>query len=163
MLTEPSEKDVYRLQAVADYLFGKGTGKILFPAGIKVMKTKGRIRQVWLGNEPICAIRATDGFIVLNRKGAELLHQAVPPPRLRVVVKKDVGKFITSGKTVFAKHVVAADPEIRPGEEVLVVDEDGKLLATGRAILSGEEMPAFKAGAAVKTRRGFNEKGENST
>ncbi|MFN4133829.1 MAG: PUA domain-containing protein [Candidatus Hadarchaeales archaeon] len=162
MLVEPSEKEFYKLLAVADYLFGKGAGKNLFPDGIKVMKTKGRIRQVWLGNEMICAIRATDGFIVLGRRGAELLHQAVPPPKLRVVVRKDVAQFVAGGRTVFAKHVVAADPEIRPGEEVLVVDENDRLLATGKAILSGEEMLTFKSGVAVKTRRGFYENKKNS-
>jgi archaeosine-15-forming tRNA-guanine transglycosylase len=35
-----------------------------------------------------------------------------------------------------------------------VVDERGGVLAVGRALLSGEEMKAFKRGVAVKVRRG---------
>ncbi len=103
----------------------------------------------------MCAIRASDGFIVLNRKGAKLVHQALKPPRLRVTVSDDAVPFVAQGKTVFAKHVAAADPEIRPAEEVLVVDSRDRLLASGKALLTGEEMIAFKIGKAVAVRRGF--------
>jgi predicted RNA-binding protein (TIGR00451 family) len=155
MLVDPSPKEIIRLRAVADYLFEKGVGKHLFPEGIKVLKTRGRIRQVWLSDEILCSIRASNGFIVLNRKGAELLHGCLKFPRLRVVVREEAAPFVAQGKTVFAKHVVSADPEIRPAEEVLVVNGKDLLLASGRALLSGEEMLEFKIGRAVAVRRGF--------
>jgi predicted RNA-binding protein len=40
-----------------------------------------------------------------------------------------------------------------------VLDEGSKVLAVGRAVLSGEEMKAFKRGVAVKVRRGCLEEG----
>ncbi len=154
-MQEPTQKELIKLRAVADYLFDRGVGYKLFPDGIRVIKTRGRIRQVWFGNEPLCAIRASDGFIVLNRKGAELMHASLKPPRLRVIVSEDAAPLVAQGRTVFAKHVVEADSKIRPAEEVLVVDSNDRLLASGRALLSGAEMEAFKAGRAVSTRRGF--------
>lgn len=154
-MQEPTSKELIKLRAVADYLFDRGVGRALFPDGVRVAKSRGRIRQVWLGDDPLCAIRASDGFIILNHRGAKLVHATLPPPRLRVMVSDDVAPFITQGKTVFAKHVVASDPEIRPAEEVLVVDSRDRLLASGRALLSGEEMLAFKAGKAVMVRRGL--------
>jgi uncharacterized protein with predicted RNA binding PUA domain len=154
-LQNPTPKEIIKLRAVADYLFDKGVGKALFPDNIRVVKSKGRIRQIWLDDEPLCAIRASDGFIVLNKKGAELVHAALKPPRLRVTVNDDAAPFVARGRNVFAKHVLAADPEIRPAEEVLVVDERDCLLASGKALLSGEEMIAFKVGKAVEVRRGF--------
>jgi predicted RNA-binding protein (TIGR00451 family) len=66
----------------------------------------------------------------------------------------DVSTFIAEGGDVFAKHVVKADNDIRPKDEVIVVDERGEVLAVGRAVLSGEEMIAFMRGVAVKARRG---------
>lgn len=155
ILQEPTQKELIKLRAMADYLFDKGVGARLFPDGVRVVKTHGRIRQVWLGDKILCTIRASDGFIVLNRKGAELLHAALKPPRLRVTVSEEAAPLVASGRTVFAKHVVAADPEIRPAEEVLVVDPKDKLLASGKALLNGEEMLAFKTGVAVVVRRGF--------
>ena len=74
-------------------------------------------------------------------------------PELRVVVMKEVGKFIAEGKNVFAKHVVDVDPEIRANDEVLVVDEDDNLLATGKAVLCAKEMLEFKKGVAVSVRQ----------
>lgn len=153
-MQKPTTKEMLKLRAVADYLFDRGTGLALFPDGVRVVKSRGRIRQVWLRGKPLCAIRASDGFIVLNRKGAELLRKALKPPRLRVVVSDDAAPFVARGKTVFAKHVVSADPEIRPAEEVLVVDRRDRLLASGRALLAGEEMVAFEVGKAVRVRRG---------
>ena len=154
-MQEPTPKEMMKLRAVADYLFDKGVGRVLFSDGVRLVKSRGRIRQVWAGNEPLCAIRASDGFIVLNREGAKRVHSALKPPRLRVTVEDDVAPFISRGKTVFAKHVVAADPEIRPAEEVLVVDSKDNLLASGRALLNGAEMVAFKVGKAVEVRRGL--------
>ncbi|MFH1821580.1 MAG: PUA domain-containing protein [Methanobacteriota archaeon] len=155
MLQGPTQKELIRLRAVADYLFDKGVGVKLFSDGVRIVKTRGRIRQVWMGDEILCTIRASDGFIVLNRRGAELLHAALRPPRLRVAVDGDAAPFVAAGKTVFAKYVVAADPEIRPAEEVLVVDPNDRLLASGKALLSGGEMIAFRVGGAVSVRRGF--------
>ncbi len=154
-MQEPTGKELFKLRAVADYLFGRGVGQALFPSSVQVLKSRGRIRQVLLTGEPLCSIRASDGFIILNRKGAELVHRTLKPPSLRVVVSDDAAPFVAQGKTVFAKHVVAADPEIRPAEEVLVVDSRDRLLASGKTLLTGEEMIAFKVGKAVEVRRGL--------
>lgn len=154
-MQDPTPKEIIKLRAVADYLFDKGVGRTLFPDGVRVVKSRGRIRQVWLAGESLCAIRASDGFIVLNRKGAELVHAALKPPRLRVMVSDDAAPFVARGRSVFAKHIVAADSEIRPAEEVLIVDQRDCLLASGKALLMGEEMVAFKVGKAIEVRRGF--------
>jgi len=43
---------------------------------------------------------------------------------------------------------------IRAGDEVLVVDEDDALLATGKAVLSPLEMLQIRRGVAVSVRSG---------
>ncbi len=78
------------------------------------------------------------------------------PPRLWVQVQNDVTDFIADGRSVFAKHVVDCDEEIRPEEEVVVVNSQKEILAVGRAILTGKEMKAFKHGVAVRVRRGVS-------
>ncbi len=62
------------------------------------------------------------------------------------------------GRNVFAKFVVDADPNIRPYDEVLVVNGNDELLATGQTLLNGEELKIFQQGLAVKVRRGGVEK-----
>ena len=78
-------------------------------------------------------------------------------PRLWVKVSNEAAFFIAKGRSVFAKHVTAADPEIRPQEEVIVLNEDNKIVAVGKAVLTGKEMTVFKRGVAVKIRRGIEE------
>jgi predicted RNA-binding protein (TIGR00451 family) len=70
-------------------------------------------------------------------------------------VTDEAAPFVENGRTVFARHVTEADKEIRPAEEILIVDGRDRLLASGKALLNGEEMVAFNVGIAVKVRRGF--------
>jgi predicted RNA-binding protein (TIGR00451 family) len=79
-----------------------------------------------------------------------------------VKVQKDIESFIAQGKSVFAKHVVDADEEIRPKEEVIIIGENNRVLAVGKAVLTGKEMKAFKHGVAVKVRRGASEEVKNT-
>jgi predicted RNA-binding protein (TIGR00451 family) len=65
-----------------------------------------------------------------------------------------VTKFVADGSDVFTAHVVKADDAIHARDEVIVVDENGRVLAVGRALLSSIEMKAFKTGIAVKVRHG---------
>ncbi len=145
-----------RLRLIADYQFLPGAGKVLFPEGVSVFFSSktGRVREVRLEGELIASFRPDEGTLALGLKGAELLMGKFRRPSLRVVIRKGVANVVAEGRNVFSKHVVDADSEIRPRDEVIVVDEDDRLVAVGRAVLSGEEMLAFSRGVAVKTRTG---------
>lgn len=144
-----------RVRVIADYQFGRETGNSLFPeeCEFKLSSTK-RIRYVMLGKERIATIRANDGRLTLSNEGAKRLFDCLPAPAYRVVIKDEVKEFISQGKNAMAKHVIFADNQIRAGDEVLVCDEKGALLATGSALLSAEEMSAFNYGVAVQVRKG---------
>jgi uncharacterized protein with predicted RNA binding PUA domain len=143
------------VQVIADFQFGKGAGEALFPEGCEVILSRtGRVRQISLDGKRLATVRAKDGRFTLGIDGALRLLSSLPPPAYRVVVTGEVADFIRQGKNTFAKHVIAADPAIRAGDEVMVVDGDDQLLATGSAVLSGGEMLRFNYGVAVKVRQG---------
>jgi len=144
---------------VADYQFGKGVGNKLFPENVEIVHSKrtGRIRYVYLNRKRLATLRPTDGLFSLSIAGAKRIAGKVGSAKCLVTVQNAVSRFIAEGGDVFAVHVVKADDEIRPKDEVIVVDEGDKVLAVGRAVLSGEEIKAFKSGVAVKVRRGCNE------
>lgn len=148
-----------KIRSTADYQFGKGVGAKLFPDDVEVSYSKrtGRIRHIRLGGRLLATLRPRDGLFSLTVAGAKRLWETVQSKRLWVKVQDDVAPFIAKGKSVFAKHVVAADGEIRPREEVVVVNEKNMVVAVGRALLSGGEMTAFKRGVAVRVRRGVAE------
>ncbi len=144
-----------RVQVIADFQFGKGAGQALFPEGCEVILSRtARVRQISLGGKRLATVRAQDGRFTLGIDGALRLLSALPPPAYRVMVTGEVVEFIRQGKNTFAKHVIAADPAIRAGDEVMVVNGEDDLLATGSAVLSGGEMLLFNYGVAVKVRQG---------
>jgi len=144
-----------QVQVIADFQFGRGAGAALFPEDCEfVLSRTGRIRQVTLGGKRLVTVRAMDGKFTLGIDGALRLIAGLPPPAYRVGVLDEVGEFIRQGKNTFAKHVITADPDIRAGDEVMVVTNDDDLLATGSAVLSGREMLLFNYGVAVKVRQG---------
>ncbi|RLF76099.1 tRNA-guanine(15) transglycosylase, partial [Thermococci archaeon] len=96
-----------------------------------------------------------DGFLTLGIEGAKRLHAVLPYPRMRVVVNDDAEPFAKKGKSVFAKFVIDADERIRPYDEVLVVNKNDELLATGQSLLNGRELKVFQQGLAIKVRRGI--------
>lgn len=143
------------IRTIADYQFGRGAGVALFPDTCRFIFSKnGKIRQILDGERRIATLKADSGLLTLSFEGAKRLQKAFPFPKLRVVVLTEVSKFIAEGKSVFAKHVVAVDQRIRANDEVLVVNEEDQLLATGKALLSAFEMLQIKKGVAVKTRQG---------
>jgi len=148
-----------KIRSVADYQFGRDMGRKLFSSEVEIVYSKrtGRIRHVYLGEERLATLRPTDGLFSLTIAGAKRMMEGVKPQGLWVRVQEEAAPFIVKGKSVFAKHVMDADEEIRPQEEVIVVDEKGEVLAVGRAMLSGREMKAFKRGVAVRVRKGLAE------
>jgi predicted RNA-binding protein (TIGR00451 family) len=156
------ENDLERIRSVADYQFGRGVGKALFPKQVKIIRSRrtGRIRYVHLDDKRLVTMRPTDGLFSLSIAGA--MRIAERSFNCLVMVKNSVSEFVASGSDVFAVHVAEADDEIRAKDEVIVIDESREVLAVGRALLSGEEMKAFKRGVAVKTRRGTRKVKYNS-
>jgi uncharacterized protein with predicted RNA binding PUA domain len=148
-----------RVRTIADYQFGRGAGKALFPDNAHfIVGRTGRVRQILEGDRRIATLRASDGFLILSTYGGEKLKAALPFPKKRVVMSADAAPFVAKGKTAFCRFVVDCDPEIRALEEVLLVDIEDNLLATGQARLCAAEMRAFKRGAAVSVRYGVKEK-----
>ena len=72
------------------------------------------------------------------------------PQKKVVVVDSGAVKFIANGADVMNPGIVSADPEILPGDLVVVVDEKHrKPLAIGKALIPGKEMHG--EGKAVKS------------
>ncbi len=143
---------------MADNQFGKGCGANLFPDDVtfKLSRTK-RVRQILHQEKRIATIRARDGMFTLSMDAVNVLHRIIPIPGKRVAVCDDAAPFVSKGKTAFAKHVIDIDPDLRAGDEVIVVDREDKALATGQLLLSPDEVQAMDTGAAVDIRHGWEQ------
>ena len=150
------ENALTRIRSTADYQFGKGVGAKLFPENVDIeySKATGRIRYVYLNGIRLATLRPTDGLLSLSITAAQTIAENRDSAKCFVTVQNDVSKYIADGGDVFAVHVVAVDEEVRTKDEVIILDETNRVLAVGRALLSADEMLAFKIGVAIKVRRG---------
>lgn len=151
-----SNFDIMKLKGITNYLFGKGVGDALLKGNlVEVVRSRrtGRIREVYVDGVLVAVIRTSDGFLLPTIEGAKKMVASGKCSKI-VVIPNDISEFIAKGRTLFAKHVLKADPGIRAGEEVIVINESGDVVAVGKAKLTGVEMVRAKRGIAVKIRKG---------
>jgi PUA domain protein len=68
------------------------------------------------------------------------------------VVDMGAVKFVAKGADIMSPGITEADPEIKEGDLVIIIEETHrKPLATGRALISGPQMVENNEGKAVKT------------
>ena len=68
-----------------------------------------------------------------------------------VVVDMGAVKFVVKGADIMSPGITDADPNIKEGDLVIIIEEThGKPLATGRSLISGPEMVENREGKAIK-------------
>ncbi len=119
-----------------------------------VTERKGRARMVYKDETYIGMIRPSDGLFVPSIEGAKLLVSLLPHPKGRIVVDSVAEGPVSEGRSVFSKFVLDVDPDLRPNQEVIVVNESDEVLAVGKLVLSPKEITEFSSHVAVKVRHG---------
>jgi len=136
-------------------VLGEGAGDLVDEfkkIRIKRSRKTKRMRWVYSGKELIASIRASDHFIIPKEPVVKKIHEKFKYPLNRVVIEDDAVPFVREGKSVFAKFVTGIDPDLRAGDEVIVVDKNDALVGSGNLLLAPKEAMDFKRGAAVNTR-----------
>ncbi len=146
--------DLLRVKAVLDMQFGRGAADILDGRKVEFVKSRntGKIRNIIIDGVHAFSMRAHDGRLTPKMEGARMLMTVLPPHAMRVTIQDEPAEFAAKGNNVFAKFVVECDPDVRPGDSVLVVNTKGALAAVGRALMVRSEMLAFKRGIAVRVK-----------
>lgn len=69
-----------------------------------------------------------------------------------VIVDKGAIRFVSNGADIMAPGVIEADPKIKPGDFVIIVEETHKkALAIGKALMEGPQMAEANSGKAIKS------------
>ena len=144
-----------------EMLFGAWRSSIELADKLDLVKSgrTGKVRNVRIRTDGetihILSLRAEDGLFTLKINGARKLHAQSGENWNRVIVDDETGEFNAKGLNVFNKFVLDAHEGLRPGDEVMVVSESGKLLAVGKAVVSSRAMKEMRTGVAVKVREGI--------
>lgn len=154
LVKRPSEtpSDIEVVKGSLDYQFGPGSGDALEPFQVFRSPKTGRIRIVRRGDSLLGTMRAKDFFFLPTMEGAQILLSGLPFPASRIMMSDEAKDFVSMGRSAFAKFVECCDPGIVPGQEVMLVDRNDQLLATGTALMNSREMGSFRVGVAAKIR-----------
>ncbi|UCD02096.1 MAG: pseudouridine synthase [Promethearchaeota archaeon] len=149
-----------QIKAVSDYQFGKGITDILFEdiehIHFERSLNTNKIRYIYYKNNLLLTLRPTNGFFTLTLYSAKKIIEKISPPKLRVIVLNDISEYIKKGRNVFCKHVIEIDKDLRPLDEVIVVNQDDELLGIGKLKIPVSYVKSFSHGVAVNIRKGIN-------
>ena len=125
-----------QIKAISDYQFGKDITDILFTNinDIRLERSPktNKIRYIYDNNNLLLILRPTNGFFTLTLYSANKVIKNISIPKLRTIVLNDISEFIKKGRNVFCKHVVNIDENLRPMDEVIVVNQNDELLGIGK-------------------------------
>ncbi|MGB9964771.1 archaeosine synthase subunit alpha [Halobacterium hubeiense] len=137
------EREKATLRAVADYVVGDGAGDELFD-DLTVQGRYPKLQALDGGGEQLAALVPQYGTLSLTLAGARKWVDCDAPTK-----RVEIDAFVPEG-SVLAPGVVAADDDIRVGDEVVV--EGPEAFAVGRAAMPGPAMAAATRGMAVDVR-----------
>lgn len=144
---------------IADYQFGRGVGEKLFTddCKVEVSKRTKRPRHIYLDGKILATIRYPDNLLALTPLGARKLIEIVGDLAPKVIVRKNATDRVRKGLAPHPHEIIHYDDRIRPGDEVLILCENGELLAVGKAVISGSSIKGLIRGSVVKIRKSVKE------
>ncbi len=142
---EPTPEEVVR--AVIAYQWG-----VELEGRVEAEVRRGKVRRVYVDGKYVGTIRPADGFFIPSIEGARMIAERDRSMRNKVVASREAAPFVARGKSLFARFVVDFDQDLHPNQEVIILDPDGNVIATGKAVLSAREMRDFSHHVAVKIR-----------
>lgn len=92
------------------------------------------------------------GVLTLSETGAIIVFSLIDRNFKRVIVSRKEFCEYTKG-SVLAPIVKGMTTDIRPGDEVFIVDENDNLLGVGKSIISWRDFQGLRRGEVVKLRR----------
>lgn len=151
------EHDIDLIRNLADRDFGDGAGIALVPEGHIVLLNKApaidRMDEVIVDGAVVAGLRydlGTGWKMILRMQGAMRIEKCLT--KGYVVCDPGAVKFVQESKNLMAPGVIDAHPDVKTGDEIIIVDPDKKVIATGPARMSAAEMISEDRGVAVKTR-----------
>jgi PUA-domain protein len=119
-----------------------------------ILKPKSKVEIIETDLEDIILIDGSPMIMMIEGEPFPTLKGALELDIQSRYVVVDMGavKFVVKGADIMSPGITDADPNIKEGDLVIIIDETHrKPLATGRSIISGPEMVENKEGKAVKS------------
>ncbi len=136
---------IRKMQAVADFEYGLGTGVILFPYSVRIKGKFPRDQHIYKENEHIATYATKSGYLSLFPKPANLILS-------KTENILEFGAERVSGSNIYAPGVIHANERIQPNDEIFIVHED-QIIATATAFVSGSDMNKMTSGIVAEVKK----------
>ncbi len=136
---------IRKIQAVADFEYGLGTGVILFPYSVRIKGKFPRDQHIYKDNEHIATYATKSGYLSLFPKPANLIFS-------KTENILEFGAERVSGSNIYAPGVIHANERIQPNDEIFIVHED-QIIATATAFVSGSDMNKMTSGIVAEVKK----------
>lgn len=150
------EEDIGRIRRILDETYGDGSGKSVLPDGHIVILNKipglDRMYEVVCDGVVVATMRYDLGGswkAILRMQGAMRLKDVIS--KGFVVCDDGAVKYVQESKNLMAPGVNSVHPDVKPGDEVVIITKDGGIVAAGSARMPASEMVGGR-GVAVKPR-----------
>ena len=151
----PSVFEIFKLRQILNYQYGHNVGDYLINENenhIKIIRSKQtkRIKNVYINEKNIVNLRAKDGYYIITIESSKIILDKIKKPFMRLIVSDEAIPYIRKGYSLFCKYVENGDFDLYPGDTVILVDKNDKILGIGKLVLNLEEIKSLKRGIAAK-------------
>ncbi len=152
-----SKADLVLIREMADNEFGPGAGLALIPDGEIVVMNKipalDRMEEVIVDGEVVATLRYDIGkcYVLLARTSAARRMQGALSKGY-VVAEEGAIEFLLKGLNLLAPGVKEIHQDVRQGDEVVVLDPQGRAVCTGTAKIGADKFVPGMKGMVVKCR-----------
>lgn len=151
-MLKPTRAEFSMIRLRLAYQFNWTVANALLPdisrVGVSYSGT-GKIRYVYLDGELILTMRPGDGLFAITPRAGEIIVKATKPPDFRVIVRR----CADIRGSVLVKDLVAMDPNLRVGDEVVIVDEHDNLIGVGKLRIPYYMLSGLNRGEVARVRR----------
>ena len=151
------EADIRLVREIVDKQFGEGCGSTLLPEGKLLIMNKipglDRMDEVIIDGNVAGTLRYDFGrgyTFVTRMSAARAIQEGMT--RGYSIVSDDAVEFILKGLNLLVPGLVDVHPDVKVGDEMVVLTEKKRAICTGTARMSAMEMMSSQKGMAVKTR-----------
>ncbi|MCQ2056272.1 MAG: phosphoadenosine phosphosulfate reductase family protein [archaeon] len=151
------DHDINLIRKIVDSQYGDGVGLLIIPENHVVLLNKmpslDRMDEIIIDGKPIASMRFDlgRGWVFINRMQSAM-RMAPAMKKGYVVCDSTTVVFIQNSRNLMAPGVIYTSPDVKEGDEVVIVTPNRNVVGTGIAKMSATEMIEASRGVAVKTK-----------
>ena len=138
-----------KVWAILAYQFDEAVASALLTGRVSFRVRRGEVREVYRDGGLLLVRRPPDGLFSISIEAGRIIVDSSPPPSYRIIVK---GDREVKG-SILARDVASMDYRLRPGDEVVIVDESDRLIGVGRLRVPPVMLNGLERGEIARVRR----------